>query len=155
RKVILYLWRPDAASALDLIDHDLSCYYINDEYTFSAIEQPIEAHEARLISRVDQVVIHSVALLEKKGQLNPHTTFIPNGVDYRAYATSCREPADLQAIPHPRIGYVGRVKQQLDLALLTALAQRHQAWSFVLVGPHDGIGDRAVVLQGLAQRPNV
>jgi glycosyltransferase involved in cell wall biosynthesis len=155
QKIILYLWRPDSATALDLIHYDLSCYYINDEYTFSAIEQPIDAHEARLISRVDQVFIHSPALLEKKGKLHPQTTFIPNGVNYRAFATPYSEPADLQPIPHPRIGYVGRVKQQLDLALLTHLAQRHQGWSFVLVGPQDSIGDRAGVLQQLVQLPNV
>jgi glycosyltransferase involved in cell wall biosynthesis len=140
---------------LDLIDHDLSCYYINDEYTFSDIEQPIDPHEARLISRVDQVFIHSTALLEKKGHLNAQTMLIPNGVDYRAFATPCSEPMDLQAIPHPRIGYVGRVKRQLDLALFTELAQRHQGWAFVLVGPYEGLGDRTVLIQRLAQMPNV
>lgn len=155
QKIILYLWRPDSASALNLIDHNISCYYINDEYTFSAIEQPLDAYEARLISRVDQVFIHSPALLEKKGKLNPQTTLIPNGVNYHAFATPCSEPADLQSIPRPRIGYIGRVKEQLDLALLTRLAQRHQGWSFVLVGPQDGIGDRVRVLQQLAQLPNV
>jgi glycosyltransferase involved in cell wall biosynthesis len=156
RKIILYLWRPECESALDLIDHDLSCYHISDEYTFSESEQPIDAREARLISRVDQVFIHSIALLEKKGNLNPHTTLVPNGVDYRAYETPCSEPADLQPIPHPRIGYVGRIKPQLDLALLTALAQRHRGWSFVLVGPQDdNLGERAVLIPQLAQMPNV
>jgi glycosyltransferase involved in cell wall biosynthesis len=80
---------------------------------------------------------------------------IPNGVNYRAFATPCGEPADLQSIPHPRIGYVGRIKQQLDLVLLTDLAQRHRGWSFVLVGPQESLGDRAVLLQQLAQMPNV
>ena len=155
QKIVLYLWRPNYASALDLIEYDLSCYHIDDEYTFSEIEQPLDAHEARLIARVDQVYIHSPALLAKKGQLNPHTMFLPNGVHYRAFATPECEPADLQPIPHPRIGYVGRVKQQLDLALLTQLAQRHPGWSFVLVGPLDGIGDHAGVLQQFAHLPNV
>ena len=155
RKIILYLWRPQYASALDLMDYDLSCYHIADEYTFSAIEQPIDAREARLLSQVDQVFIHSIALLEKKGKLNPQTTFIPNGVDYHSYATPCSEPADLQSIPHPRIGYVGRIKQQLDLALLTDLAQRHRGWSFVLVGPQESLGDHAVLVQQLAHMPNV
>ena len=155
KKIVLYLWRPDYVSALDLIDHDLSCYHITDEYTLSEIEQPIDAREARLISRVDQMFIHSIAMLEKKGKLNPQTTFVPNGVDYHAFATQCSEPADLQSIPHPRIGYVGRVKQRLDLALLIDLAQRHRGWSFVLVGAQDGIGDHADMLQQLAQMPNV
>jgi glycosyltransferase involved in cell wall biosynthesis len=155
RKIILYTWRPDCESALDLINYDLSCYHISDEYTFSEIEQPIDACEAQLISRADQVFIHSIALLEKKGNLNPHTTLVPNGVDYRAYETPYSLPIDLQSIPHPRIGYVGRIKPQLDLALLTELAQRHRGWSFVLVGPQDDLGERAVLIRQLAQMPNV
>jgi glycosyltransferase involved in cell wall biosynthesis len=155
QKIILYLWRPEYGTALDLIDHDLSCYHIADEYSLSEIEQPIDAREARLISRVDQVFMHSIAMLEKKGKLNPQTTFIPNGVDYHAFATSRSEPAELQSIPHPRIGYVGRVKQRLDLALLIDLAQRHRGWSFVLIGSQDGIGDHVALLQQLAHMPNV
>src|SRR4030095_7232446 len=34
-KTILYLWRPCFEPALDLVNHDLSCYHIDDEYTFS------------------------------------------------------------------------------------------------------------------------
>jgi glycosyltransferase involved in cell wall biosynthesis len=33
------------------------------------------------------------------------------------------------------VGYVGYIKEQLDLALLGNLARRHPEWSFVLVGP--------------------
>jgi glycosyltransferase involved in cell wall biosynthesis len=136
--------------------YDLSCYHLDDEYTFSSeIEKPIEEQEARLISRADQVFIHSPALLEKKGHLNPHTTFVPNGVDYQAYATPHSEPADLKSIPHPRMGYVGIIKHQLDLALLAALAERHSQWSFVLVGPQRHRGERTALLQHLSQMPNV
>ena len=60
---------------------------------------------------------------------------MPNGVDYAAYVRTWPEPADLAAIPHPRVGYVGVIKKQLDLELLYALAGRHRPWSFVLVGP--------------------
>jgi len=155
QKIVLYLWRPEYSSALDLIDYDLSCYHIADEYSLSAIEQPIDAREAQLISRVDQMFMHSIAMLEKKGKLNPQTTFIPNGVDYHAFATPRSEPAELQSIPHPRIGYVGRVKQRLDLTLLMDLARRHRGWSFVLVGAQDGIGDHAALLQQLARMSNV
>ena len=154
-KIILYLWRPSYEPALDLIPHDLSCYHIDDEYTFSEVEKPLDECEARLISRVDQVFIHSPALLEKKGKLNHRTAFVPNGVDYCAYATPRSEPADLTPIPHPRIGYVGRIKRQLDLALLIALARRHPEWSFVFVGPQSGIDEQAASLQELSHMPNV
>ena len=155
RKIILYLWRPQYEMALDLIDYDLNCYHIDDEYTFSEVEKPVEGCEARVISRADQVFIHSPALMEKKGKLNPRTAFVPNGVDYRGYTASYREPADLSPIPHPRIGYVGIIKKQLDFDLLIALAQRHQQWSFVFVGPQPNIDETAVSAQEFFRMPNV
>jgi glycosyltransferase involved in cell wall biosynthesis len=155
QKIILYIWRPDLAWALDLIECDLSCYHIDDEYSFSEIEKPLDEHEARLISRVDRVFIHSHSLLEKKGKLNPRTLFIPNGVDYSAFAASHTEPSDLGSIPHPRIGYVGRIKSDLNYSLLIDLARRHKEWSFVFVGPIAELGDRMGSLQTLAQMPNV
>jgi glycosyltransferase involved in cell wall biosynthesis len=155
RTTILYIWRPWYGLALDVMTCNLSCYHIDDEYTFSTVEQPVEEREARLISRVDQVFIHSPALLEKKGKLNPQTTFVPNGVDYQAYATPRSEPPDLNPIPHPRMGYVGIIKQQLDLPLLAALAERHRQWSFVLVGPTRHRGELVPLIQRLSQMPNV
>jgi glycosyltransferase involved in cell wall biosynthesis len=155
RKIILYVWRPWYGLALDLIDYDLSCYHIDDEYTFSIVEKPIANREARLISRVDQVFIHSPALLEKKGRLNPRTAFVPNGVDYQAYASPQSEPVDLKPIPHPRIGYVGVIKHDLDLPLLIAIAERHRQWSFVFVGPQRNPGKHAALIRQLSLMPNV
>jgi len=152
RRTILYLWRPEFDYGLDVVPHDLSCYHIDDEYTFSEIEQPLSASERQLITRVDQVIIHSPALLEKKGHLNPHTTLVPNGVDFAAYAASAPEPSDLRDIPHPRIGYVGVIKVQLDFALIASLATRHPEWSFVFVGPMHVEGE---AVASLARQPNV
>lgn len=134
KTIVFYLWRPHFDYVLNGDAYDLSCYHIVDEYSFSPIEQPLSIREVELIKRVDQVFIHSPALLERKGHLNPHTSFVPNGVDYQAFATTQPEPADLSVIPHPRLGYVGTIKTQLDLRLLLDLATRHSEWSFVFVG---------------------
>lgn len=141
-KFVLYLWRPDFASALDLVHHDLVCYHIDDEYTFVVTEQPLSESERTIITSADQVFIHSPALLEKKGHLNKHTKFVPNGVDYHAYAATHPEPDDLRTIKHPRIGYIGVVKSQMDFDLLLALSRRHPAWSFVIVGPRGYLDER-------------
>jgi glycosyltransferase involved in cell wall biosynthesis len=154
-RIVLYLWRPDFAPAMDLMPYDFSCYHIDDEYTFSETEKPIETREERLIRRADQIIIHSPALLEKKGHLNPHTMFVPNGVDYAAYATPRPEPADLRDIPHPRVGYTGMIKKQMDLPLLLALAKRHPGWSFVFVGPRGNVAGQESVVGELERLPNV
>jgi glycosyltransferase involved in cell wall biosynthesis len=153
--VLLSLWRPSLAAALDAVPHQVSCYHIDDEYTFSEVERPLDAREAALIRRVDQIFVTSPALHDKKGHLNPHTLVIPNGVDYAAYVRSWPEPADLASIPHPRIGYVGVVKKQLDLELVYALARRHRSWSFVLVGPSRHHAHIGAVLDRLADLPYV
>ena len=61
-------------------------------------------------------------------------------------------PADLAAIPGPRIGYVGAlITMRLDLPLLEELARSRPAWSFVLVGWEDEAFSRSL----LHNLPNV
>ena len=155
KTVIFYLWRPYFDRVLESGSYDLSCYHIVDEYSFSPTELPLTDREIKLIKRVDQVFIHSPALLERKGHFNPHTLFVPNGVNYQAFASHQEEPADLKSISHPRIGYIGVVKAQLDLRLLLGLATRHVEWSFVFVGPHNSLGMDALLVEELSKLPNV
>jgi glycosyltransferase involved in cell wall biosynthesis len=155
RKIILYIWRPEFSRALESIPFDLSCYHIDDEYSFSPVDLPNSDQEARLIAAVGQVFIHSPALLEKKGKLNPHTAFAPNGVDFHAYAQSVPEPSDVAGIPRPRIGYTGHIKKQLDWPLLLNLTARHPEWSFVFVGAANRHPEIVGFIDELSRRPNV
>jgi glycosyltransferase involved in cell wall biosynthesis len=154
-QICLYLWRPEFYDYRELLPHDFSCYHVDDEYSFSVIDQPNAITEVRLMQRVDQVIIHSRALLAKKGGINPWTAYVPNGVDYHAFATPRAEPDDLSQVPHPRIGYVGVIKRQLDLALMLKIARAHPAWSFVNVGPELHIGEKRNLLEELRRLPNV
>jgi len=155
RRIVLDLWKPHYAPALDAVPHDLSVYHITDEYTYAEQERPIDPQERALISRVDQVFILSRSSFEKKARYNPHSLFLPNGVDYEAFATPRPEPRDLASIPRPRIGYVGYVKKHLDFGLLLALAERHREWSFVLVGPDGTLGEGAALARRVRALPNV
>ena len=154
RRFVAYLWRPGFAPVLDHAHFDVSCYHIDDEYSFSPVDQPNDEEEIRLIRRVDEVIVHSPALAEKKGGLNPRTTVIPNGVDYGAFSTPQDEPGDLAGIPHPRIGYVGYIKTRLDMPLMAELATRHPEYSFVFVGPSN-LDDDAEGLATLRALSNV
>lgn len=154
-KLVLYIWRPEFTGAIEDIQHDLSVYHIDDEYSFSSTEKEISPVERRLLELVGQVFIHSPALLQKKGGLNPHTEFVPNGVDYKLYATPVPEPEDLRNIPRPRIGYVGRIKKVMDWNLLLELSATHSQWSFVFVGPKAPHPEIDSVLATMSRRPNV
>ena len=155
RRFVLYLWRPELAGAAVAAKVDLMCYHIADEYLFVDDEVPVDAREAALIAAVDRVFVTSDALMRKKGHINRSTFLVPNGVDFSAYSTPMPEPADLQGIQHPRVGYTGYLKKHLDWELLEWLAAAHTNWSFVFVGPMtpDPAIDAAV--QRLRRWPNV
>jgi glycosyltransferase involved in cell wall biosynthesis len=155
RRIALYLWRPEFADALGARAHDVSCYHVDDDYSFSSIDQPNSPAEVALLGKVDRVIVHSQRLFRKKGGINPNTAIIPNGVDHAAFSSPCGEPADLRAIARPCVGYIGVIKKQLDLALMLELAQRCRQWSFVFVGPVGNLGDKAVLWERLTAQANV
>jgi glycosyltransferase involved in cell wall biosynthesis len=155
RRIVLYLWRPEFRAALEVIPWDLSCYHIDDEYSFSEVESFSDPTELALIAKVDQVIIHSPRLLERKGAINPNTIFVPNGVDFFAYAKTAAEPHDMRSIPRPRIGYTGALKRQLDWTLLLELSKRRLDWFFVFVGPQSPHQETRFAIEELSHRPNV
>lgn len=154
-KIVLYLWRPEFADSLDLLDCDLSCFHIDDEYSFSPLEREPDPKEVQLLRKVDQVFIHSPAMMEKKGKLNPNTRLVPNGVDFQQYTVPTAEPDELKSICKPRIGYAGNLKRMLDWHLLLELSRLHPEWSFVFVGrmlPHFEVQQ---ISKQLSERENV
>lgn len=152
---MLSLWRPNFAADWSSLPFDYRCYHVDDEYSFSPVEMPIGANEMQLLKEADQVFVTSRALLEKKGWINPNTSFVPNGVAYQAFATPQAEPLDLAPVPHPRIGYAGFLKEQLDWPLLLMLSAKHPDWSFVFVGPVSARPAVRVMMEELRSHKNV
>ena len=155
KRIVLYLWRPEYRGALDVLPDAFSCYHIDDEYSFSTVEEPVDPSEAELMRRSDQVFIHSRGLWEKKAHFATNRQFIPNGVDFDAFASDFPEPNDLRAIPRPRVGYIGVLRRFLNLPLVLSLAQRHREWSFVIIGPPRVLGEDAEAHRALGQLSNV
>jgi len=154
-KIVLYVWRPQFRFDVEGFPSDLLCYHIDDEYTFSANDEPISPDELYLLRRADCVFIHSPALLEKKGTINPNTSFVPNGVDFAAYSTPVPEPEDLRTIPRPRIGYTGWLKRHLNWELISSLVSANPNSSFVFVGPFSPHPELTTIINALKQKPNV
>ena len=63
-KTVLYLWLPRFEPALRLAEFDVSCYHLEDEYSFSRTEVPIGPVEKKVLSEVDQVFLLSPANVE-------------------------------------------------------------------------------------------
>ena len=155
RRLILSIWHPEWIYALDVLPHVMSTYHVKDEYSYSTTDHPVPTRERRLLESVDQVFVVSRNLLGKKGRFNANAALVPNGVDYARYAKPGPEPRDLVLIPHPRIGYTGWIKKQLDWDLVLKLAARHPEWSFVLVGAKSPHPEMDEVFPRLEAKQNV
>jgi glycosyltransferase involved in cell wall biosynthesis len=109
------------------------------------------AAERRVLERVDAVFAINHALADAKRAINHATYVSPHGVDHslfaRALDPATAVPADLAALPGPRIGFYGTLRDWVDFELIAHIARARPAWSIVLIG--QALGDLSA-LNGLA-----
>jgi UDP-galactopyranose mutase len=110
--------------------------------------------ERRLLARADVVFTGGVSLGRAKARLHDTVYAVPSGVEVAHYARALRPgtavPADLAALPGPRVGFFGVIDERLDLALLDAVAAARPDLHFVLLGPV-----RKLAAADLPRRPNL
>lgn len=96
--------------------------------------------EAATMRAADLVTANSEYLRNYARPHNPRSYDIGQGcvlTQYQADAAYAL-PADLTAVPTPRIGYTGYLTNiRLDIELLLSIARQRPAWSLVLIGPED------------------
>lgn len=96
----------------------------------AVVQERIEA----LSRRAELVLACSPKLERDASGWAPRVHYLPNAVEPPAPARTT--PADLAAVPRPRLGYVGtQHSSRLDVELLARSAELRPAWSFVLLGP--------------------
>jgi glycosyltransferase involved in cell wall biosynthesis len=99
----------------------------------------LEAAERELARSASVVFATAPRLAERQAKTNPNTHFLPNVADFdhfaRALDATLAVPADLAAIPAPRIGFVGAISgYKLDFGLIRRIAEQRPDWSVVLIG---------------------
>jgi glycosyltransferase involved in cell wall biosynthesis len=136
----LWTFLPNTGDYVGTLGEELSVYYCVDEWsTFSNVDPEVTARaEARLLERVDVTFATSRALVAAKRAVCPHTYHAPHGVDHPLFATALDDatqiPADLAALPGPRIGFYGTLRDFIDLDLIAEVARARPAWSIALIG---------------------
>ena len=138
--LILHLFHPAYADYVEHLRPDAVVYQPYDWFEFMpGWSAQLEAVERALLKRADRVITPSESFskgLEKKA--GREVLVVPNGVDIdmfeKARAAARPLPADLAAIPGPRIGYCGWLESHVDLSLIIELARRQPQWHFVFIG---------------------
>jgi glycosyltransferase involved in cell wall biosynthesis len=159
RDPLLWTYLPTSIDLLDRVPFAALVYHCVDEHSaFPGFVDPgvVQAYDRQLTSRADLVVTTAENLRLARRNLNPHVYHVANGADVEAFARALDPslvlPADVAAIPEPRIGVIGVHDSRLDIDALEALAAAEPSWQLVLVGPlrvSDDVERRLRVLPNL------
>jgi glycosyltransferase involved in cell wall biosynthesis len=119
----------------------------------------LERGERELVERAAVVFTTAPRLHETRRRWNPQTHYLPNVADFAHFSKALDPalpiPADMAAIPAPRLGFIGALSgYKVDFALLAELARSRPHWSIVLIGKV-GEGDPWTDVSPLAALPNV
>lgn len=117
-----------------------------------------ERAEHDLLESSEAVFTTAAALKARCSQHNSNTHFFANVVDAEHFgraALSGATPADLAAIPQPRIVYHGVLSDfKVDFQLILDAANARPDWHFIFIG-EEREGQRSAFVPRLSQLPNV
>ncbi|HEU0029663.1 MAG TPA: glycosyltransferase [Kofleriaceae bacterium] len=136
----LWTFLPNTADYIGVMGEELSVYYCVDEWSmFSYLDREATvAAERKLLEKVDCVFAINDALADAKRATCQDTFVSPHGVDHELFARALdpamRVPDDLAALPEPRIGFYGTLREWVDFDLLAEVARLRPTWSFALIG---------------------
>jgi glycosyltransferase involved in cell wall biosynthesis len=154
-ETILWSYPPTAAGLIDTLGRGrrraghgqakgfgLVVYHCVDEHSaFPGLVSPavVTGYDNELTRRADLVITTAENLRRSRLALNCHTYTVFNAADVdlfsRALDPTLTVPADLSAIPAPRMAVIGLHDSRLDIDALEELAQADPAWQIVLIGP--------------------
>lgn len=152
--VIRWYYTPMMLEFSAQLDAICTVYDCMDELAnFKFAPPQLAGLERELFSASDVVFTGGHSLYEVKRLAHPNVHPFPSSVD-RAHFGQARGqivlPADMAALPRPRLGFYGVVDERMDLDLLAAVADAHPDWALVIVGPVVKIDPAS-----LPQRPNI
>jgi len=136
---ITWYYTPMALAFSDHLKPRLTIYDCMDELSaFLGAPASLLDKEKALLTRADLVFTGGISLFEAKQDRHANVFAFPSSIDYRHFEPArhnLAEPADLQAIKGPRIGFCGVIDERMDLDLLRSIANNRPDWQFVLLGP--------------------
>jgi glycosyltransferase involved in cell wall biosynthesis len=147
---ILWTYLPTSVGLLDRLYRAkageapaLVVYHCVDEHSafrgYFMSPEVVKGYDDELTRRADLVITTSENLRRSREVFNPHTHTVINAADVelfnQALDPTLTIPADLAAIPRPRLGIVGVHDYRLDIDALEAVADSDPSWHIVLIGP--------------------
>ena len=165
RNPILYAWNPHFQDVVGRTNEILSIFHIHDHYPSfdkagTAERAQAELDFARLIHDVDLVFACSETLVKTVQEIRSDNVYhMENGVEYARFSAARllqrRPPVELERLPRPIIGNIGRIDSRVDIELMTEIALHRPDWTLLLLGPKVGtVSKFEVALKAFISLPN-
>jgi len=125
---------PHALTVYDTIDAH-STYDHNSRWP--SVRQATSVLEQRLLGAVDLAYALSPDLAAQLRSAHSQMTVQPPGIDADTVTMALAEldrPEDVVSLPHPLIGYAGKIGNRIDWPLISSLAESLPEWTFAFVG---------------------
>lgn len=161
RRPIVWTYHPYMLAVADALKPGAIVYHSVDDLGAvpNVDHAAYDAAEMKLLQRADHVFVTSRALYDRcAATAGARTHYFNNVADIDHFGTARRAvapPADLEAIPHPRLMYIGALSDfKLDFTMIAEIAAAETEWHFVFVGD-EREGQHSDDIARLAQRRNV
>ena len=144
-----------APGLLSRLPRKLLVYDFNDDpLQFSGTPAWARSYWPRTVSQAEVVTVVSEYYRRRlTAEVRSPLILLGNGVEAKHFGAPAPEPAELAALPRPRIGYVGLLSHFLDFATLEALRRNRRGGTLVFLGPGSPATDEA--MRALASREGV
>jgi glycosyltransferase involved in cell wall biosynthesis len=125
------------AGALSRLAAKLIFYDFNDHpLQFAGVPSWAPRYWRATLDQVDSLFVVSEYYRRALAEETPKPLYLlGNGVEMAHLSAPRPEPADLAALPRPRIGYLGLLSHFLDFETLEALRRARGTGTVVLIGP--------------------
>lgn len=138
---ILLTYLPNTIDMLGRLGEKLLVYDCVDEHSAFQGFNPdlVRQMEIELLQRSDLVLVTAQPLYDDKSRYAREIHILRNAADVKHFSTAQDKnlpiPLDVKDIPKPVLGFIGRIKEWIDLDLIRQVAIARPDWSIVMVGP--------------------
>lgn len=147
-KPILWIAIPTAADMIGCFDESLVIYHISDKYDANTMDHAtdpaaIRALHEKAIANADLIFYSGRKLLSEATRGIERSYLLEQAVDFDHWAAldqrvsngELKIAPELEAIPHPRLGYFGAIEPWLvDQDLIKTAARERPDWQWVFIG---------------------
>lgn len=138
---LLLTYLPNTVDMIGRLKEKLLVYDCVDEHAafqgFNA--DMVTQMEAELLAASDLVFATARPLLEDKQAFASEIFLLRNAAEVDLFGRTLAEdtaiPEDVTSLQGPVLGFIGRIKEWIDLDLIRETALARPSWSFVMVGP--------------------